>query len=488
MEVLKKMNDKKTVVLIVPKTGPVLVSPPFGMMYLASFLRKEGFVPLIVDARIEDFKVRIKNILEEENVVAFGLTCMTGPQITHSLTIAKYLKKLSNIPVVIGGIHPSYLPEETIRETVFDYLITGYGEKILPRLLKAVLAGESLADIPALAYRENGKCIVNESDDVLPDKSFLNYAWDLINLKAYVQYRFIGEKTYSLFTSRGCPFKCSFCYGTSFHRNVWQGQKAELVLSELDYIVEKTGIDAVFFNDDNFVVDKKRVRDIALGLKERGIKYGLCLRADSVDEEFLAFLKDTGCCRIDWGAESGSDEVLKAMEKGICAEDSIRLAKLTAKYDMPAYATFLLGYPGETTEMMYETLKFINTLREINPKIIISDIKIATPYPGSALLKQAVELGYKAPQSFKGWGQHYWNNASLPWIDSSSFVEDVSMSSLFAFCSWRIKNKNPLYNLAVEIMHKIQLARFKNCNFKFPIELRIAKKIIDAINYKLKFS
>lgn len=466
-----------------PETGPSIIEPPFGLLCLSAALRKNNYDPVILDTRFDNYR-QILSQRYLEDILAVGITCMTGPQIHHTAKIAKHIKRESARPVILGGIHPTILPEETLREEFVDYIVLGYAEKALINLLDIIREGRLPEGEPNIAYKKDGSIFVNPRNfDAL--ELPLEFDWDAIDVSRYLSSATrLGEKVLSMFTSNGCPSKCTFCYGPAFHNKRWRGQSAEEVLRDVGRL-SVSGLDAVYFRDDNFFADKKRAFKIARGMREMGIPFGLAIRADYADEDLVRKLKEYGCVQIDWGTESGSQRILDLYRKGILLEDIRRTAKLTAKYSIKAYTTILMGHPEEGRREILATMDFVDELLEINPELTISDIKILSPYPGSELYCFFRDQGVEFPEKFRDWNRFNWNTSNVIESSGARFLNIISMVTLFAFCDWRIKKKSPIYNASLHILHHIELFRWRRRFFRFPLELDLARLVLFLVNRRV---
>ena len=474
-----------------PKTGPVLFTPPFALMALAGAIPPEKQEDVhIIDTRIPGSLNSVKKNIRESEVLLAGITSMTGPQIIHGIRISRFLKKqFPGVPVAWGGIHSSYLPEQTVSEPYIDIVAVGHGDNTLPELVDALSEEIPLSTVKGLYYKHpaDGSIRSSEHRSHTELKNLASYAWDKVDPVNYIVNDLVRNRTISMFSSRGCPHRCAFCYAESFHRHRWLGQSPDMVFSEVDQISARCKFESIYFHDDNFAVNRSRLEEIAKGLKERNLYFGFALKLKYFDEKMAAFLKENNCDRIDWGAESGSDKILRLFNKEQTAEDSLNAAELMSKYDLSGQVSTVLGHPEETEEDVAATLNLIDEMRRINPRLRMADIKILTPYPGSEFFKTAMKLGLEPPRQLKGWSHFYWNNSRLPWLNDRKRLEVISFTSLVVFFSWRLRKKNPLYNGLLFLFRKLEMTRWKRRNWSFAPEIRLMKKYLDLINFSLRY-
>jgi len=469
-----------------PRTGPLLLTPPFGLLSLAARLHESGFTADIIDCRLTDYHTALRRILSKNGTILVGITSMTGPQISHGLKISRFIKAGWNVPVVWGGIHPSFLPEQTIAHEVVDFVVEGFGEKSLPELTAAIRDTGAAADVTGVWSEINGKAVAAGPRPDGEISEFPTYAWDLVNPADYLLKGMVTDKTLSLFSSRGCPHRCTFCYGPAFHKRRWIAQPAQEVLSEIDHLRDRAGFDGVYFHDDNFAVDRKRMREIAVGLAERDIRYRFALRADYITEELIRFLKEHNCMGVDWGADSGSPRIIEKYRKDTSVEETVEGVRLLAKYGLSGQVGLMIGHPEETMDDVHRSLDLMDRMKALNPELKIGDAKIATPYPGSGFYETALDFGFEPPSTLEEWSEFYWNNSRMPWIKNKKEFEVISFTSLVVFMHWRLRRSNLLFNFLLEILHRTSRLRWRRRFWKIAWEIRLLKRFMDLHTWLLR--
>lgn len=471
---------RKKILLIYPKIKTVVIQSPLSILTLASVLKKKGFDVEIIDTRItKNYMDIIKKAVKQKDILSVGISMMTGTQIMEAIKIAKLIKSVSKIPVVFGGVHPTVLPEQTLKNRYIDFVVIGMGE--IPFLsLNNLLTKEikNYSKIDGLGYKKNGKIFINPiKHNKINLDDFPPPAWELVNVEDYLEKNLLGKYALTLITSRGCPHRCSFCYSQGFFNRLWHNRSAKNVLKEVDWLLKKYPmIDSIFFNDDNFVVDKKRMIKICKGLNKRNIKYFICSRAEYVDEKLIKFLKENNCDNISVGAESGSQRLLDRLNKDIKVKDLIRVAELCNKYKLKSLFSFMFGHPTETEKDLNKTLDLINELIKINPLSDFTSLKIMTPYPGTNFFKEAIKYGFQPPKTLKDWGSHEWTECNLPWIKNKRMYETISFVVMLNFYSHRLKTGGKLIsNLLIDALHHIASLRWEKRFWKFGIEVPLIK-------------
>lgn len=388
------------VVLIRPNSKTFIITPPVGLGYLATSLRKEGHEVEIVDAS----KDRL-NCSELESKVAKLKLDIVGIQ-TYScdvFIVAKYLDIIKNISrsitTVIGGAHPSGAPEMAMSQLKnADYAIMGEGEIGLAKLANFLEGNKvDLNSIPGLAWRENDKIKTNPRLFLDNLDSFGFPAWDLIDPRSYPKAPHQGfAKAFPIapiVATRGCPYGCSFCGTKTLTGRKIRKRSIEHVLGEIALLVEKYGVREIHIEDDNFTFYPEYVMDFCEQVGRSDLKfYWHCssgLRIDSLTEEMLRAMIKAGCYNFTVAIESGSQRILNHMCKRLSVETVREKVKLINKVGFMPVALFMLGYPEEKREDVFKTIKLALEL-----KLKRAQFAIFHPLPGSPIFAELERKGY----------------------------------------------------------------------------------------------
>lgn len=362
---------------------------PLGLAYIAAVLLEDGR-----DVKVRDFNVsglnvqRIDSIVRQKpQVVGISAHTETYP---NALTIAKRIKELNkDIHVIIGGPHASILPKEVTSEESVDFVVAGEGEETMMELIGYLLDGNgSLVDIKGICYKDKeGNVRLNPRRGLLNPDDLPYPARHLFPQELY-------QEKWSISTARGgCPFKCPFC-SASF---IWEGHRRprspENIINELKYLYEVKGADYTFFSEDLFTLNKKWVKKLLRLIKDLGypVRWGCATRVDCVDEELLTEMVEAGCKSIQFGVESGSQEVLDHV-KGIQKEAVLETIKTCVRLDINVASSFMIPFPQDTVETIQETKEFIKDLHDAGSQIYMS---YTTPFPGTYFYNNREELGIK---------------------------------------------------------------------------------------------
>jgi anaerobic magnesium-protoporphyrin IX monomethyl ester cyclase len=232
-----------------------------------------------------------------------------------------------------------------------------------------------------------------------------------------------GRRALQFETSRGCPFRCAFCYNTSVRLGQWRALTAPTALRRLKQLVDEYNIRAFAFSDDNFFTDPGRARDILQGIirSKLDIVWGKGdIRLDllaQLDDDFLKLIRDSGCLSLVIGVESGSQRIANLLRKEIDVSRAITVNRRLAAHSIDPRYLFLVGIPGDTEDDLQQTADMMLALTRENPRATVA-VQIFVPYPGTELFDLAIQSGLQAPQKLEDWIYFSWSNRSLdyPWI------------------------------------------------------------------------
>ncbi len=376
------------VVLINPKPKIWIKSAtiPLGIAYIASFIRKKGYEVNVVDLNIDP-----KQDIPYADV--YGLTATT-PLIYSAFNLAKYLKQRGSY-IVLGGPHPTCLPDESLEQNDVDYVIRGEGEHTFYKLLEALKNNKKVNDIKGLSYKENGKIKHNPGSEFISNLDELPFpAFDLFgDLKKYSHPQpLIGwrKPVVNIITSRGCPFNCHFCYKGTFGTR-WRARSPENVVAEWEMLVKKFKVKELSIQDDCFNISIDRAKKIAELIIKKDLiipwTFPNGIRADLITEELIDVMKRAGMYRTAVGVETGNQLVMDDIGKRLKLEDVEIAFKILKKYKIQTIAFFVMGNPKDTEETLMETINFAKKLRPT-----FAQFSMATPFPGSRLYDTAKKL------------------------------------------------------------------------------------------------
>jgi anaerobic magnesium-protoporphyrin IX monomethyl ester cyclase len=362
------------VLLISPAPPPKPLSgleklPPLGLAYLAAVLEKEGVDVKILDNYLFNMSTSfIEHYLLSYKPDIVGITCGTATYQTTMQTARTVKQALPSVPVVVGGPHPTLRPREMLTHEEIDVVVVGEGEYTFRELVLHSSKIENLADVSGLFYRNRKGEIVSA-----PGRPFIKNldelpfpARHLLPMESYPnRAEFLDVKPiYSINTSRGCPFGCVFCSVRMIWGRSYRSFSPARIVDEIELLIDKYKAKGIYFREDNFTVDAKRVTGICDEMKRRGIDIQwVCeSRVDLVSRELLEKMHKAGCRAMWFGPESGSQRVLNLLKKGITIEQTKKAFDICKKVGIRAGASFMMGIPGERIEEMYQTLELADQI------------------------------------------------------------------------------------------------------------------------------
>ena len=475
----------------------LLINPPFnitkenydssvsvGLLSIASYLDAKGRSVKILDgAREKDFWGDLEKEIVNSDWI--GLSVMTT-QVPGALKISEKIKKINpKSKIIWGGTHPTFFPEQTIKNSLIDIVSYGEGEETFYE----IASGKNLDVIKGIVYKDGDRAIINPPRELNDPAAMPLFNWDLVPGE-------ILEKLYLIpsLTSRGCPHRCTFCINAIL-KNQWRARTVEQVLEDLKIIKSKpyfTG-KPIRFWDENFFVDLRRAREIINGMIERDliIPWETTVRASyikegMIDDNFVAKLRKSGCYLLSFGAESGSPEILKKIKKDVTPVEIVNSAKSCLKHNIIPQYSFMIGLPGESRKDMFMTLDLIDKLAKLSDKVQILGPQAFRPYPGSELYQECVASGWREPQSLEEWSNLVENELSyltvqnFPWVRDKDFVE--SMEAYVRFGAHSIKSAMGSSIKAQKLLKfafvMICQLRWKLKFFTWPVEFKLAKKFV----------
>lgn len=377
-----------------PSKETSTVSIPLGLAYIAGFLRENGVEVQCLDLELQPRSLtEIAKHVERKGVEVVGITA-TSPLIDKAIRIATYLKEKTRVKIVLGGTHGTAEPFETASLDCFDAVVVGEGEITI----QEIVAGADFAGIKGLAFRDKkGRVVVNQRRPLIKDLDRLPFpALDLFPSELYRASLHrdldpsLDQPYYTLISTRGCPYNCSFCYSKGVFLYRVRKRSINSVLDEIEGVCKKRGKVKIMFYDDTFTLNRKRITEFCQGVKDRRLQlvWGCNTRVDRVDRSMLVLMKKVGCKRVYVGVESGNDQILKRMCKRL-TKDGIRQGIREIKESgLEISASYIIGAPGETRRTIQETIDLA-----IENNTDFAHFYAFTPDPGSPFYEELKQKG-----------------------------------------------------------------------------------------------
>ena len=408
------MKKNKKIMLI----EPGMISPddslrrigePLGLLYIAASLESHGYIVKVVDSSAEGYNnvtylengyirygldnreilKRIKDFMPD----VIGVSSLFSARMQETLDVCKLAKQAGNITVVVGGLHPSLYPNDVLENPNIDYIVMQEGEERMVRLLQ----GDK--DIDGIAYKDKDRIVVNPPLSRINDLDILPFpARHLIDMETYFNIAlpyapfFRHPRVAQILTSRGCPGKCNFCSTVKYWGRQFRTRSVDNIIQEIQLLKDVYGVGEIQFVDDNLTTNPQRAKE--LFRRMRDLKMHWCtphgLMLNTLDEEMLKIMGNSGCYQISVAVESGSARVLKdIIHKNVDLNKVPDVVQKAHENNISVHLLFLVGLPGETKEEIYQTLDFPGKINADSVSFFI-----ASPLPGSELYDYSIAQGY----------------------------------------------------------------------------------------------
>ncbi len=483
------MRRQKKVVFFFPAFSSTEATAPLGILAVATPLLRAGYQVCIVDSTITpDFKKRV--IEELADALCLCVSLVTGPMIRETVQIARETKRLyPDLPVVLGGWHPSLLPDQTLAAAYVDVVTIGQGEEALLEIVQRIEARESFAGIEGVGYKEDGQLIFNKPRALKPITEMPPKAYHLADFDAYE--RMCGRRWANYITSLACPYNCSYCTNAGVYGRKWNALPPEQVAEETIDLARRYRLSLLWFVDDNFMVDRERTLGIAEELIRGGANFDWSIQASinlvtrfSVEE--LKLLKRSGLSQVQQGVDSGSAKVMHLMNKDFQKIEMVYQAadRLSAAGIKPSF-NMIFGYPGEGESERRESIALImDVCRKYKGAEFWTNI--FTPYPGAPVMKRAFELGIQVPQTFEGWSDFFPRYTTLPWLKGKKHREVQTMREYLRVAFNRVPitrwDKSRLNRTVHELISIPARWRLDRNFYRFPVELWVKDLVNQVIS------
>lgn len=393
---------------------------PMGMMMLAAVLEGAGHQVHLLDANAANRRRTTEQIVEiakEMHPDVIGITLVT-PLIREAYRLASALRPCG-AKLMAGGPHATLLPDEPL-DNGFDAVVVGEGELTILEAIEAVLGRIPPESVKGLVYRgQDGRIVQNEPRPPVADLDTLAApARHLVDAAEFGPPD-NAELHSVLFTSRGCPGRCSYCAGALFGKH-FRFRSSDAVVDEMIFVNRNYGTRHFYFVDDAMTMDRPRIERICRRLidEKLGFTWNMMTRIDAVDEDLLALVSRAGCVKIDYGIESGNPDTLKKIHKPHTAEMVRRIVPLTRRYNIQPVGFFILGFPWEDPQTTDATLQL---MRDLSPYIVFHPAlaAILVPFPGTEIYER-----YKDEYGFARWWMSDDRNYDAPQTDTHPFYQN----------------------------------------------------------------
>lgn len=400
-------------------------APPIQLLLLAAQLDSLKDVTVkVIDCRTDQIgHSQLSKMIAEFSPDIVGITTNTFMLIDALLTAENVKKINKDTVVVMGGVHPTLYPKQSIKYNNIDYIVRGEAEWTFKTMVQRISEKQPVDDIPGVITRQTANPesipsqIIENLDEIRPP------AWHYLDIKKYSRQ---GKPVVFLMTSRGCPGKCTFCHISSYKRS-YRFHSAKYVYDHLIEMLAKSQLNEFFIADDCFTVNHKRVIEFCQLLINNNVKarWGAATRIDTVDDELLKVMAQAGCTSLYLGIETGDQAMQKKIQKNINLEKAKKVIAAAQRYGMNPHGFMMIGMPGETEVEIKNT---INYIRSVQLSGLVFGAAVFQPYPfttaylqglASGLIKEDYWLKFaeNPTPSFKYlcWNEHFTTAELMRW-------------------------------------------------------------------------
>lgn len=494
MCVLSRLTSARPLVLLVypPIRDNVDIKVlPFGLLSIASHLREGNCRVEIFDLNIQKEDAFLQRV-REQSILYVGFSVFTGPMIKEVIRLSQIIRRdRPDIPLVWGGPHSTIMPELTARHEYVDIVCHGEGERTAVRLAHALEDRQPLDQVPGLAFKRGDEVVQTPPAEPLRNADEeMSFALDAIDLEPYIFTR-EGKRCACVLTSRGCPYRCSFCWNLMFHGRRYTSWSPAVVQREFQPLL-KHGVQKLILLD-SFVGPVARVKALGEWIKAQGLEWAIedgCRVDVHNSEDFFRTLKNTGCTHVAFGAESGSQRVLDLIKKDITVDQIVKTAEARHSSSIGARYQWMTGVPGETPEDALATVRLIDRIDKMNP-FSAHSIEVYVPYPGNELFEAACAAGWHPPKDLEGWGTFRWegrypyHKAGTWYFKSIHYSNFLRQRRLLAKTSCYTARLRLPFRIASYLLLPFAEIRWKLRRFGCPLEY-VAAETVERLLLKLE--
>jgi radical SAM superfamily enzyme YgiQ (UPF0313 family) len=480
----------KKIVFFFPSFASSEATAPLGILAVATPLLRAGYEIVLIDSTITpDYQARV--LVEVEDALCLGISLVTGPMIRETVKVARAIKEWRpDFPIILGGWHPSLLPDQTLQAAYVDYVVRGQGEDSLLELVRHIENGSAPDFVAGIGFKRDGKLIMTPERPLRPLVEMPPKAYHLADFDAYE--RCCGRRWAMYTSSLACPFNCAYCTNAGVYGRKWNALPPEQFVEETVDLTRRYKLEMLWVVDDNFLVDLDRARHIAEGLVRAESQFRWSIQSTTnlvsrLSLEDMKLLSRAGLHQVCQGTESGSPKVLKLMNKTFQNFDDIYEAagRCLSAGIRPSF-NIIFAFPGEGARERRETIDFIMDVCRRFPGAEFWT-NIFTPYPGAPVMSRAKELGIEPPDSFEGWADFFPRYTKLPWLDGREHNRLQVTRDYLRIAFDRIPiasdTRGPITRLAQKALSFPARWRLDHDAYSFPVELwanRILKKAAAA--------
>ncbi len=373
---------------------------PLGLLSIATYLKNRGHVVTIIDSTVKH--INYEKVIRDFSPDIVGISVISYKSISDAIKASETAHD-TDLPVVWGGALASVIPETVLKHGCVDYVVIGEGEITWEMFLKAIVDNSGLDNIDGLAYKQQGKIFINKDRAFADLADFPVLDWSLVNPPDYFQQLFSAQKMLYLYSAKGCPGHCTFCFNKSFNKCVYRKRPFEYCIEEIKYLAANCGLDGVHFADELWCRNKKEMAENCEKLMNTGLNifWGCNAKIGTYDKDDFEYLYRAGCRWIFFGVESGSETIQAEIQKGISLSKVEETINNCADAGIVPVTSFIIGFPDETPEQIRDTIMLAKKI----PKAMF-DFNFFFPLTGSDMCDKLVAQGkYKIPDTLEAFSK-----------------------------------------------------------------------------------
>lgn len=392
------------------KTWSPNVYAPLGLAYIASALESIGHKVKIIDLNSRNISdSKLKNQVSDAGMVGIGGMITEYHEVVRLTRVVR--ESNQGAKIILGGALATTWTEKVLSNSDADIAVIGEGEETIVKLMEAIKTNQDFSTMKGIAFKKDGVVKINPVAEPIMDlDSILFPARHLLDMNRYTTHHFKSfgmkikgnVKSTTLITSRGCPYGCVFCYHEVWGHK-WRGRTPDNIIREMKELKRDYGFNGFVFNDDTMVVDRQRIKEFCNKLidKKLDIQWYCNGRVNLMNEELIRLMAKSGCKGIAYGIESGNQQILNFIKKGITLEQVEQITKITKQAGIHVTGYFMLGMLGETRKTIQQTIDFA---RKLN--LDFYGFNLTTPMQGTVLYKLAEEKGLITSEELQDWSVH----------------------------------------------------------------------------------
>ena len=416
------------IALVNPKSTPTAKRPlPLSLLSLGSMIEGVHDYAIVDGNRHEDVVARMEAVTPRPSLV--GVSVMPGPQLTDAVRVSRAIRRRwPGVPIAWGGYFPTQHADVCLSDPAVDICVRGQGEMTFRGIVDAIGRGGSLADVAGISFRDNGRVRHTAERAATPLDDLPDLPFHRLPMDDYLHAHYLGRRVGAHQSSFGCPFACNFCAVVKMSHRRWLAQSPARVAAALTRQRDEFGVDAMQFYDMDFFIAEPRTAEIAERIAPLGLAWWALGRVDELmrySDRTWALLKKSGLKMVFVGAESGSTETLRHMNKGgsMRASLTLDLVRRARDHGIVPELSFVVGNPPDPAADLEHTLSFIRTAKALNEAAEII-LYTYSPVPlDGALYDEARAGGFRFPETLDEWVSDRWQQFALrrdprtPWLE-----------------------------------------------------------------------